>query len=123
MIKIITFTIMIVFILGGCSRVDTKEDKDQEILNRSEAIAIQYLKETYDLDVTITEKKILPKMAMSWVTVSGYVTDHENLIFSVSVDYESNEKESFSFNTELEEFLINKGYDPYIRDRGGNIGK
>ncbi|OMF65080.1 hypothetical protein BK141_11065 [Paenibacillus sp. FSL R5-0765] len=113
---------MIVFILGGCSGVDTK-DKDQEIIDRSEAIAIQYLKEKFDLDVTITEKKILPKMAMSWVTVSGHVTDHENLIFSVSVDYESNEKESFSFNTELEEFLVNKGYDPYIRDRGGNSGK
>ena len=54
--------------------MDTK-DKDQEIIDRSEAIAIQYLKETYDLDVTIIEKKILPKMAMSWVTVSGHVTD------------------------------------------------
>lgn len=64
MIKIVTFIMMIVFILGGCSRVDTK-DKDQEIIDRSEAIAIQYLKETYDLDVTIIEKKILPKMAMS----------------------------------------------------------
>ncbi|CAM4346897.1 hypothetical protein [Paenibacillus xylanexedens] len=102
--------------------MDTK-DKDQEIIDRSEAIAIQYLKETYDLDVIITEKKILPKMAMSWVTVSGHVTDHENFIFSVSVDYESNEKESFSFNTELEELLVSEGYDPYIRDRGGNSGK
>ncbi|MGE6574295.1 hypothetical protein [Paenibacillus amylolyticus] len=92
--------------------MDTK-DKDQEIIDRSEAIAIQYLKDTYDLDVKITRKQMQPKMAMSWVTFYGYVSQHEEQSFNVSINYEENRTESFSFSPELEEVLLNEGYDPY----------
>ncbi|KGP79576.1 MULTISPECIES: hypothetical protein [unclassified Paenibacillus] len=95
--------------------MDTK-DKDQEIMERSEAIAIQYLKDTYDLDVTITRKQMQPKMAMSWVTFYGYVSQHEEQSFNVSINYEENRTESFSFSPELEEFLLTEGYDPYKLD-------
>ncbi|WP_260986654.1 hypothetical protein [Paenibacillus xylanexedens] len=43
--------------------MNEKKIKDQEIINRSEAMAIEYLKNTYNLEVTITDKEIMPKMA------------------------------------------------------------
>nr|WP_260866536.1 hypothetical protein [Paenibacillus xylanexedens] len=112
--------IVVIGLLGGCSGVNKE---DQEIIDRSKEIAMKYLKGKYNLDVVITKEKLLPKMAMKWVTVSGYVQGNEQLIFSVSVNYETNEQESFSFNSELEAYLISKGYDPYIRIEGDKSGE
>ncbi len=62
-IMMIILAAMLVLILGGCAGVNEKKIKDQEIINRSEAMAIEYLKNTYNLEVTITDKEIMPKMA------------------------------------------------------------
>ncbi|MDM5281004.1 hypothetical protein [Paenibacillus silvae] len=85
--------------------------KDQEILDRAETLAIDYLKNTYHLDVTITKKKILPKMAMSRVTVYGYVTGHEDQTFSVHINYETNQQESFGYSKQLKKALNDEGYN------------
>ncbi|QKS60107.1 hypothetical protein HUB98_12115 [Paenibacillus barcinonensis] len=88
--------------------------EDQEIIDRSESIAIKYLKDTYSLnDVVITGRQMQPKMAMSWVTFYGYVSQHEDQSFNVSINYKENQTESFSFSPELEKALIANGYDPY----------
>ncbi|WP_339256278.1 hypothetical protein MKZ12_19905 [Paenibacillus sp. FSL R5-0713] len=102
---------MLLLILGGCAGVNEKKIKDQEIINRSEAIAIEYLKNNYKLDVTITKKKILPKMAMSRVTIYGYVTGHEDQTFSVYINYETNKQESFGYSKQLKKALNEKGYN------------
>ncbi|MEK4365026.1 hypothetical protein MKX68_21575 [Paenibacillus sp. FSL M8-0212] len=106
----ITLVAMLLLILGGCAGVNEKKIKDQEIINRSEAIAIEYLKDTYNLDVTITDKEIMPKMAMSWVTVYGHVKEHKEQTFSVSINYETNKQESFIYSQQLKSALQEEGY-------------
>ncbi|MET1170162.1 hypothetical protein ACQKFM_14565 [Paenibacillus xylanexedens] len=101
---------MLVLILGGCAGVNEKKIKDQEIINRSEAMAIEYLKNTYNLEVTITDKEIMPKMAMSWVTVYGHVKEHKEQTFSVSINYETNKQESFIYSQQLKSALQEEGY-------------
>ncbi|PYE41655.1 hypothetical protein DFQ00_1642 [Paenibacillus barcinonensis] len=101
---------VVIGLLGGCSGVNKE---DQEIIDRSESIAIKYLKETYDLDVTITERRMLPKMAMSRVTVYGYVTGNPEQNFTVSINYETGKSERFSFSSELESFIESKGLNPF----------
>lgn len=111
-IKSVVFATMIIGILGGCSGVN-KEDQDQEIIDRSEAVAIQFLKDSYNLEVTITRRQMLPKMAIARVTIYGYVTGHKDQHFNVSVNYESNVAELLSFSKEFHNMLNKRGFDPY----------
>ncbi|MCP1186528.1 hypothetical protein [Paenibacillus sp. 1781tsa1] len=90
-----------------------KEDRDQEIIDRSEAVAIQFLKDSYNLEVTITRRQLLPKMAIARVTIYGYVTGHKDQHFNVSVNYESNVAELLSFSKEFHNMLKIRGFDPY----------
>ncbi|MNW69425.1 hypothetical protein D3C74_484260 [compost metagenome] len=54
----ITVILVILLVLGGCrGRITERHFKDQDILDRAKAIAIEYLKSMYKLDVTITEKR------------------------------------------------------------------
>jgi hypothetical protein len=98
---------MIIGILGGCSGVN---EKDQEIIERSETIAIDYLKETYNLDVTITRRQMLPKMAMSRVSIYGYITGNEDQTFIISINYVTGLKEMFAYSPEFKKALLVKGY-------------
>lgn len=103
--------IVVIGLLGGCSGVN-KEDK--EVIDRSESIAIKYLKDTYNLnDVVITRRQLQPRMAMARVTVYGYVRGHEEQHFNVSVNYESNKAELLSFSREFRNMLSERGFDPY----------
>ena len=103
--------IVVIGLLGGCSGVNKE---DQEIIDRSESIAIKYLKETYDLDdVVITRRQLQPRMAMARVTIYGYVRGHEEQHFNVSVNYESNKAELLSFSKEFRSMLSERGFDPY----------
>nr|WP_260866433.1 hypothetical protein [Paenibacillus xylanexedens] len=49
-------------------------------------------------------------MAMSWVTVVyGYVKGHKEQTFSVSINYEINQKESFMYSQQLKKVLQAEG--------------
>ncbi|MCK6075982.1 hypothetical protein KZX70_14090 [Paenibacillus silvae] len=108
---------MILLVLGGCTGITERHFKDQEILDRAEAIAIDYLRSMYKLNVTITKKEMMPKMAMSWVTVYGYVKGHKEQTFSVSINYETNQKESFIYSQQFKESIASRKKAPII-----NIG-
>ena len=106
----ITMIDVMILLLGGCTGMNERQLKDQEILDRAEAIAIDYLRSMYQLEVTITETEMMPRMAMSWVTVYGYVRDHKDQTFSVSINYETNQQESFIYSQQLKKTLQAKGY-------------
>ncbi len=57
----ITVILVILLVLGGCTGITERYFKDQEILDRSEAIAIDYLRSMYKLNVTITKKEMMPR--------------------------------------------------------------
>lgn len=50
-------------------------------------------------------------MAMSRVTIYGYVTGHEDQTFSVYINYETNKQESFGYSKQLKKALNEKGYN------------
>ncbi|GAB1159261.1 hypothetical protein YWY31_52860 [Paenibacillus illinoisensis] len=86
--------------------------EDQEIIVRSESIAIKYLKDTYNLDdVVITRRQLHPKMAMSQVSIYGYVEGKEEQNFIISINYETGLKEMFAFSKELKKYLLGQGYN------------
>ncbi|MFB5676495.1 hypothetical protein ACE3NQ_29025 [Paenibacillus terreus] len=91
----------------------TETDR-QALYNEADPVAVDYFKEKFNLEIVITEHKLLPTMAVSEVSVIGHVKDHEDQYFNLSYDYKKKAVAGFSMSQEFEQALIKKGYDPYM---------
>ncbi|WP_272039587.1 hypothetical protein [Paenibacillus sp. JJ-100] len=103
--------ILSAFILGGCQRMNANED--EALLQEAENIAIQHMKEKYDLDVVITSEKKLPRKAVAEISLKGHVVDQEEQRFNLYVNYERKEVTSMGMSEDFKQLLIDKGYDPF----------
>jgi len=103
--------ILSVFILGGCQSMNKNED--EALLQEAESIAIQHMKEKYDLDVVVTSEKKLPSIAVAEISLKGHVVDHEEQRFNLYVNYERKEVTSMGMSEEFKKLLLDKGYDPF----------
>ncbi|MGR6541540.1 hypothetical protein [Paenibacillus tundrae] len=89
------------------------KNEDEALLQEAESIAIQHMKEKYDLDVVVTSEKKLPSIAVAEISLKGHVVDHEEQRFNLYVNYERKEVTSMGMSEEFKKLLIDKGYDPF----------
>jgi len=92
----------------------TETDK-QALFDEADPVAVDYFKERFDIEIVITDHKLLPTMAVSEVSVIGHVKDHEDQYFDLSYDYKKKAVAGFSMSQELEQAIKDKGLDPYTK--------
>lgn len=90
-----------------------KESEKQAYFKEAEAEAVKYLKNKYELDVVITNKELLPEMALDSIAMEGHVAEHEEQEFTISYDYEDKKIRNFGMSPAIKEAIIAKGYDPF----------
>ncbi|WP_052759502.1 hypothetical protein [Paenibacillus sp. DMB20] len=73
-------------------------NEEDKIINHAKATAIKHLKDKYELDVEITEAKMLPKYIAHEVILEGNVIGSKEQDFGISVNYEK--KRSIIFQHE-----------------------
>lgn len=94
--------------------MDTKANTgNKDTMNETKAIAIQFFKEKYNLDVEITNQKKLPSYVASEVDLEGHVVGHEDQSFNISVNYKTQKTSGFVMSPELEKAILANGFDPY----------
>lgn len=86
---------------------------DEEIITKAKATAAGNLKEKYDLDVEITESKVLPEYIANEVRLQGHVIGANEQHFNITVNYKTNATSNFTMSPELVNALKAKGIDPF----------
>lgn len=81
---VLTVFLLIVFIIGGCGM--SKSEK-KEIENKAKAVAVEYFKENYNVDVVFTKIVIRPEYISSDVDLYGHVKDDKEYEFLLLVNY------------------------------------
>ncbi|WP_454191057.1 hypothetical protein [Paenibacillus sp. Marseille-Q7038] len=104
-------TILSIFILGGCQNI--KESDKQTYFKEAEEEAIIYLKNKYKLDIVITNKELLPEMALDTIAMEGHVVEQEAQEFTISYDYTDKKIKNFGMSPAIKKVIIAKGYDPF----------
>ncbi|MBT2282278.1 hypothetical protein J7E78_01755 [Paenibacillus polymyxa] len=87
----------------------------EALYQEAEANVIQYFKQKFELDVVITSKELLPEMAVSQIGLKGHVKDHEDQSFGISYDYKKKVTKNLVISPEIEEVMMAKGHDPYVK--------
>lgn len=90
----------------------TETDK-QALFDEADPVAVDYFKERFDIEIVITDHKLLPTMAVDKVSVIGHVKDHEDQTFNLKYDYKKKTVTGFSMSQEFEQAIKDKGLDPY----------
>ncbi|GAB6991790.1 hypothetical protein [Paenibacillus pini] len=91
------------------------KQQDTEVIKEAQNTAIQYLKDEYKVDVTITSAKKMPTYVNSKINMRGHVIGHDEQEFTISVDYTNQETSNLGVNPELEKVLKEKGSYPNIK--------
>lgn len=92
-----------------------KDSEKQTYFKEAEEEAVKYLKDKYELDVVITNKELLPEMALDSIAMEGHVVEHEAQDFTITYDYADKKIENFGMSPAIKEAIIAKGYDPFIK--------
>ncbi|MBE7683387.1 MULTISPECIES: hypothetical protein [Paenibacillus] len=90
-----------------------KESEKQAYFTEAETEAIKYFKDKFELNVVITNKELLPEMALDSIALEGHVAEHEDQEFTISYDYNEKKMKNFGMSPAIKEAIIAKGYDPY----------
>ncbi|WP_106766502.1 hypothetical protein [Paenibacillus faecalis] len=93
------------------------DSKDEKIIEQAKATAIKHLKAEYELEVEITEEKILPDYIAQKVILEGNVVGNKEQNFSITVNYTTNETSNFGMSPELVEAIRAKGYEPFDKKK------
>lgn len=104
-------TVLSTFILVGCQEM--KETDKQAYFKEAEEEAVKYLKNKYELDVVITNKELLPEMALDSIAMEGHVVEHEAQEFTISYDYADKKIKNFGMSPAIKKVIIAKGYNPF----------
>ncbi len=88
------------------------KDEDAELISKAKATAVQYLKETYGINVEITYERKLPKYVDNVVTFKGNVVGNKEQTFGIMIDYNTQKISNVIIEPELEKALLKQGYDP-----------
>lgn len=86
---------------------------DEEIINKAKATAAENLKSKYDLDVEITETKLLPEYIAHEVRLQGHVIGANDQHFNITVNYKTDTTSNFAMSPELVNAIKAKGIDPF----------
>ncbi|KJD46410.1 hypothetical protein [Paenibacillus terrae] len=84
------------------------KDEDAELISKAKATAVQYLKETYGIDVEITYAKKMPTYVADKIDFEGNVKGHKEQTFDISVDYNTQKTSNFLISPELKKVLPDK---------------
>lgn len=103
--------LVIIILIGGCQNVNSP--KEQELLSQAESKAIQFFKDTYQLDVEMTESKKMDASIMPHVLMKGHVIGQEEQRFNISYDYEEDKLTNYVMSAKLEQMIRDLGYDPF----------
>lgn len=100
-------------LLAGCQ--STNKADDEAIISQAKTTAINHLKDKYELDVEITEAKILPAYIAHHVRMEGIANGSKDQYFNITVNYKTNETSNFGMSPELVTAIREKGYEPFIK--------
>ncbi|UNK17363.1 hypothetical protein MNQ98_23245 [Paenibacillus sp. N3/727] len=95
----------------------TKNDENEEIISQAKTTAIKHLKDKYELDVEITEEKILPAYIADEVRLKGNVIGSKDQYFNITVNYKTNKTSNFAMSPDLVKAIRDKGYEPFIKKK------
>lgn len=84
---------------------ENSSSSNQDIMSDAKTTAIQFFKEKYNLDVEITNEEMMPTIVANKVNLEGFVIDHPEQTFKISVDYKTNETSNFAMNPELKKAI------------------
>ncbi|WP_337035014.1 hypothetical protein [Paenibacillus illinoisensis] len=90
-----------------------KESEKQAYFTEAETEAKKYFKDKFELNVVITNKELLPEMALDSIALEGHVAEHEDQEFTISYDYNEKKMKNFGMSPAIKEAIIAKGYDPF----------
>jgi hypothetical protein len=97
--------VLIILIVGGCQPVNnnqaTTDNSSDEVITKAKTTAVEHFKEKYDLDVEITKEEMMPSIVADKVNLEGFVVDHPEQTFKISVDFNTGETSNFVMNPEL----------------------
>ncbi|MDP4095737.1 hypothetical protein OIN60_02895 [Paenibacillus sp. P96] len=91
------------------------ETDKQALFNEADPFAVDYFKEKFNIEIVITDHKLLPTMAVSEVSVIGHVKGHEDQKFNLTYDYKKNVVTGGSVSREFSQALKDKGFDPDMK--------
>ena len=91
--------------------------EEAEIIDQAKATAIEHLKNKYELDVEITEEKILPAYIADEVRLKGNVIGSKDQYFNITVNYKTNKTSNFAMSPDLVKAIRDKGYEPFIKKK------
>ncbi|MFI2856536.1 hypothetical protein ACH6EH_05300 [Paenibacillus sp. JSM ZJ436] len=84
------------------------EEISSETRQQAESSAIRYLKDQYNLDVEITDAKLMPSTVADKVNLEGHVTGKPEQSFKISVNYNTQETSNFVLSPELKKAVEGK---------------
>lgn len=84
---------------------ENSNSSNEGIMSDARATAIQFFKEKYNLDVEITNEEMMPSIVANKVNLEGFVIEHPEQTFKISVDYKTNETSNFVMNPELKKAI------------------
>ena len=84
---------------------ENSNSSNKDIMSDAKTTAIQFFKEKYNLDVEITNEEMMPSIVANKVNFEGFVIDHPEQTFKISVDYKTNETSNFVMNPELKKAI------------------
>ncbi|MBX4150896.1 hypothetical protein MKY82_04420 [Paenibacillus sp. FSL W7-1279] len=96
------------FVSVGCghpSSINNDNRHGNESIVAASNAAIQYFKETYDLEVQITSQNKLPTYVADEIDVGGFVIGHPDQTFNLSVNYKTLETGHLVMSPELDRLL------------------
>ncbi|GAB6991652.1 hypothetical protein [Paenibacillus pini] len=91
-----------------------KQD-ETDLMKEAKTIAVQHLKEKYEIDVEITKQKMLPTYVNDEITMEGHVIGHPDQSFNIAVDYKEKKTMNFAMSPELVSAIRAKGHEPFIK--------
>lgn len=102
-------TLLILFFVSvGCSHpssINNDNPHGNESIVAASNAAIQYFKETYDLEVQITSQNKLPTYVADEIDVGGFVIGHPDQTFNISVNHKTLETGHLVMSPELDKII------------------
>ncbi|MGG4346132.1 hypothetical protein [Paenibacillus lautus] len=100
--------LIFLFVFVGCGHPSSINNDDRlghESADVASDAAIQYFKETYHLEVQITNQNKLPTYVADEIDVEGFVIGHPDQTFNISVNHRTLETGHLVMSPELKKVI------------------
>lgn len=98
--KKIIILILFLISLTGCG---TKMNDNQELINEMQQVAMQHLKQEYNVEFVVDRYKFPPKHVGPDITFYGHSKENPKTTYTVRVDYEDKVVKLVSHNDHADE--------------------